>query len=163
MAIAVGGCQLLGACADNDDGGGTLTNDEAIAMEQGASQTDLALTLTAPETASLGEDTAWAIDVENQSVITAVEIIVTLAVPGGVTLIDDEAFEDCIQDDATTIRCGIVEILGAEASRLDVPLHIGESLTGEVTISGVVESDNNPVSNDPNPDNNTASAVVDVS
>ncbi len=96
--------------------------------------------------------------------ITAAEILVTLTVPDGVTLIDDEAFDECIQDDAVTIRCGVVSwLLNSESAGMSVPLHIGESLAGEVTISGVVESDNNPVSNDPNPDNNTASAVVDVS
>jgi uncharacterized repeat protein (TIGR01451 family) len=119
-------------------------------------QADLALTMTAPSSSTLGVNVNYTLTVTNNGPVAASGVVGSLPLPAGASLVSSVASQGSCASSAV-VTCALGNIATGATATVNLSLHPTQAGTLSATAS---VSGNEP---DPNPANNTASASTSLS
>lgn len=136
------------------------TTEEMEERRQEAASTDLELVIDGPASPAVAGPLDYALGVSDIGSSYAEIAVVRLAHSAALVLSGPRAA--CSVVDAETTECRAADDLLAGSSAELVVTFDASHASGDVTVEGTVTSEDNPLDNDPDPTNNTASVTTTI-
>ncbi|MDN5803832.1 MAG: hypothetical protein L0H26_04465, partial [Microlunatus sp.] len=135
------------------------SNNTATATTAITRNADLVATKTAPPNATAGSSITYTLGVRNAGPSTATSTTLTDGLPVGLTLVSLEPSAGSCSESGATVICNLGTLAPSATARVTVTARILPAFTGTSLANEMTASSSTP---DANPDNNVATARVEV-